>query len=62
MMDNDSSNLILVTLAFYFLTIIGLGLFYSRRAKSSEDFILASHSLSTPFVTGLWFPPGWEVP
>ena len=52
MMDNDSSSLILATLAFYFLTIIGLGLFYSRRAKSSEDFILAGHSLSTPFVTG----------
>lgn len=48
----DSSNLILTTLCIYFLTVIGLGLFYSRRAKSSEDFILASHSLSTPFVTG----------
>lgn len=47
-----SSNLILGSVAVYFLTIIGLGLFYSRRAKSSEDFILASHSLSTPFVTG----------
>jgi Na+/proline symporter len=47
-----NSNVILVTLCIYFLTIIGLGLFYSRRAKSSEDFILASHSLSTPFVTG----------
>jgi hypothetical protein len=37
MMDNDSSSLILATLAFYFLTIIGLGLFYSRRAKSSRN-------------------------
>ena len=49
---SESSNLILGSVAVYFLTIIGLGLFYSRRAKSSEDFILASHSLSTPFVTG----------
>ena len=48
----DSSNLILATLSIYFLAIIALGLFYSRRARSSEDFILASHSLSTPFVTG----------
>jgi len=48
----DSANLILVTLCLYFLTIVGLGIYYSRRAKSTDDFILASHSLSTPFVTG----------
>lgn len=48
----ESSNLILGALCLYFLTIIGLGFFYSRKAKSTEDFILASHSLSTPFVTG----------
>ncbi|MEH6637373.1 MAG: hypothetical protein V7700_17770 [Halioglobus sp.] len=53
MMDiGDSSNLIVISLSIYFLTIIGLGLFYARRAKSSEDFILAGHSLSAPFVTG----------
>lgn len=46
-----SSNLVLVILFLYFLGIIGIGLFYSRKASSSEDFILASHSLSTPFVT-----------
>lgn len=48
----DSASLILATLSVYFIAIVGLGLFYSRRSKSSEDFILASHSLSTPFVTG----------
>jgi SSS family solute:Na+ symporter len=48
----ESSNLILGTLSLYFLTIIGLGFFYSRKAKSTDDFILAGHSLSTPFVTG----------
>ncbi|MFT7459078.1 MAG: SSS family solute:Na+ symporter [Planctomycetota bacterium] len=47
-----SSNLILGSLSLYFLTIISIGVFYSRKAKSSDDFILASHSLSTPFVTG----------
>ncbi|MEM9530566.1 MAG: hypothetical protein AAGA23_06585 [Pseudomonadota bacterium] len=46
------STLVLVVLSAYFLTIIGLGLFYSRRNQSTEDFILAGHSLSTPFVTG----------
>ena len=49
---NEGSGLILAIMGGYFLTIIGLGVFYSRRAKSTEDFILASHSLSTPFVMG----------
>ena len=48
---SESTTLIFVVLTIYFLTIIGLGLFYSRRNQSTEDFILASHSLSTPFVT-----------
>ncbi len=48
----ESSNLILGTLSLYFLSIIGLGFYYSRKANSTDDFILASHSLSTPFVTG----------
>ncbi|MCB1854017.1 MAG: hypothetical protein H6988_04675 [Pseudomonadales bacterium] len=48
----DNANLVLATLAIYFAAIIALGVFYSRKANSSEDFILASHSLSTPFVTG----------
>jgi SSS family solute:Na+ symporter len=47
-----NSSLILGVLSVYFLGIIALGIFYSRKAKSSEDFILASHSLSTSFVTG----------
>jgi Na+/proline symporter len=49
---SEHSNLILIVLSLYFLSIVGFGLFYSRRAKSTEDFILAGHSLSTPFVTG----------
>ncbi len=48
----DSSYLILAALVGYFFLIVGLGLFYSRRAHSTEDFILAGHSLSTPLVTG----------
>ncbi len=48
----ESSNLLLGTLSLYFLSIIGIGIFYSRKAKSTDDFILAGHSLSTPFVTG----------
>lgn len=39
-------------LFIYFAVVLGFGVFYSRRANSTEDFILASHSLSTPFVTG----------
>ncbi len=46
------NTLILYGLAAYFLAVIGLGIFYSRRNDSTEDFILAGHSLSTPFVTG----------
>ncbi len=34
------------------VTVVGLGIFYSNRNKSTEDFILAGHSLSTPFVCG----------
>jgi solute:Na+ symporter, SSS family len=49
---DQSANLILATMCLYFTAIIGLGIFYSRRAKSTDDFILAGHSLSTPFVTG----------
>jgi Na+/proline symporter len=48
----DNTQIILAILVFYFLFVIGLGLFYSRRAHSTEDFILAGHSLSTPFVMG----------
>ncbi len=36
----------------YFAIVMGLGAFYSRKNNSTEDFVLASHSLSTPFVTG----------
>lgn len=48
----DNAQITLVILLFYFLVVIGLGVFYSRRAHSTEDFILAGHSLSTPFVMG----------
>ena len=47
-----NSNLILASLSVYFLAIVGMGLYYAGRTRSTEDFILASHSLSTPFVTG----------
>ena len=43
---------LLGVLCLYFITLIAIGLFYSRKARSTEDFILASHSLSTPYVTG----------
>ncbi len=48
----DNAQITLGILILYFLVVIGLGVFYSRRAKSTEDFILAGHSLSTPFVMG----------
>ena len=48
----ESNPLILLILLGYFLTIVALGIYYSRRSKSTEDFILAGHSLTTPFVTG----------
>ncbi len=48
----EYSHLILIALATYALVIIGLGVFYSRRTDSTEDFILAGHSLSAPFVCG----------
>ena len=35
-----NSSLILGVLLAYFLGIIALGTFYSRKAKSSKDFIL----------------------
>ena len=48
----DQGQITLGILVAYFLVVIGLGVFYSRRARSTEDFILAGHSLSTPFVMG----------
>lgn len=48
----ENAGLIFAILAAYFLVVIGLGVYYSRRAHSTEDFILAGHSLSTPFVMG----------
>ena len=44
--------MIILILSGYFLTVVALGVYYSRRSKSTEDFILAGHSLTTPFVTG----------
>ena len=46
------ANLSLYAMLAYFAVVVGIGVFYSRRADSTEDFILAGHSLSTPFVTG----------
>ena len=48
----DNSNPVLIALGLYVATIIGLGIFYSRRNASTEDFILAGQSLSTPMVCG----------
>jgi len=50
MEPGSHSPLILGALAVYSLAIVGLGLFYARRATSTESFILAGHSLSAPFV------------
>ncbi len=43
---------ILAALGVYVAIIIGLGVYYARRTDTTEDFILAGHSLSTPFVCG----------
>ena len=52
MIVGENAGLIFAILAAYFLIVVGLGIYYSRRAHSTEDFILAGHSLSTPFVMG----------
>ncbi|HEY5678561.1 MAG TPA: hypothetical protein VIS55_00685 [Pseudomonadales bacterium] len=49
---SDQSQLALIALCIYFVVVVGLGLFYSRKSQSTEDFILAGHSLTTPFVMG----------
>lgn len=48
----QGATLSLYVLLLYFAVVICLGVFYSRRTHSTEDLILAGHSLSTPFVTG----------
>ncbi|MEO0421314.1 MAG: hypothetical protein AAF184_03190 [Pseudomonadota bacterium] len=48
----DHASLVLIALGLYVATVVGLGLYYARRAGSTEDFILAGHSLSAPFVCG----------
>ena len=48
----QGATLSLYVLLLYFAVVVCLGVFYSRRTKSTEDLILAGHSLSTPFVTG----------
>ena len=48
----QGSTLSLLALFLYFAIVVGIGIYYSSKANSTEDFILASHSLSTPFVTG----------
>ena len=47
----QGAGLSLYALVLYFAVVVCMGVFYSRRASSTEDFILAGHSLSTPFVT-----------
>ena len=49
---SENSPLILFILSVYFLIVVGLGIYYARRSSSTEDFILAGHSLTTPFVAG----------
>ena len=48
----ENNQLILFILSVYFLVVVGLGIYYARRSGSTEDFILAGHSLTTPFVAG----------
>ena len=48
----DNASFIAIALGIYLAAIIGFGIFYSRRANSTENFILAGHSLSAPFVCG----------
>jgi Na+/proline symporter len=48
----QGANFSLYALVVYFAVVVCIGIFYSRRNDSTEDFILAGHSLSTPFVTG----------
>ena len=42
----------IVVLAIYFIGMIGMGLFWNRRAKSSEDYMLGGRSMG-PLVTAL---------
>ena len=36
----------IVVLAIYFIGMIGMGLFWNRRAKSSEDYMLGGRSMA----------------
>ena len=49
---SDNASFIAIALGLYLAVIVGLGVYYSRRADSTENFILAGHSLSAPFVCG----------
>ena len=46
------SAYIFAALGAYVAVIVGLGVYYARRADTTEDFILAGHSLTTPYVCG----------
>ncbi|MCG8485804.1 MAG: hypothetical protein MJA31_21035 [Clostridia bacterium] len=47
----SNSGTIIGALVVYFLIIIGIGIFYSRRSNNTQDFILADHNLTTPYIT-----------
>ena len=49
----NSGNIILVvTIAVYLLSMVGIGVFYSRRNKSTDDFYLGGRKLG-PLVTAM---------
>jgi len=41
----------IIALVIYFIVIIGIGIKYSKKAKTTNDYILADRGLTTPFVT-----------
>jgi len=41
-----STTIVLITLIFYKLLLIGIGVWASRRVKSEDDFFLAGHGSS----------------
>ena len=50
-MDYLVSPASIIALAVYFIVIVLIGVKYSKRAKTTNDYILADRGLTTPFVT-----------
>ena len=49
---NSGSIILVVTIAVYLLSMVGIGVFYSRRNKSTDDFYLGGRKLG-PLVTAM---------